>query len=235
MPTAETLTLLSSMATRELLAELAALDRGTDLTTIRCEATGGVDAAKRVQSGEILDIVVLAANAIDRLIAEGRLRSGSRIDLAQSGIAVAVRKGARRPDIGSEALLRAEVLAARSVGYSTGPSGAYLEKLFARWGIFEQLKPRIVVPPPGVPVGSLLAAGQCELGFQQLSELISLPGIEVAGPLPEEIQWMTVFSGAVAATSRHPAEAAAALEFFGDAHHDALRRRFGMDAVPGAH
>src|SRR5215471_6578747 len=146
------LKLLSSMATRELLAELAN-GCGRDLSQpVVTEAAGGVDIAKRVQGGEAVDIVALASNVIDKLISEGRLLGGSRVDLVKSGIGVAVRNGATRYDVSSENAVRDAVLAAQTICYSTGPSGTYLQQLFERWGIAE-IQSRIVVAPPGVPVG----------------------------------------------------------------------------------
>jgi len=226
-----TLKLISSMATREILSELAAQYTRLNAQPIQAEAAGGVDVAKRVQTGEVVDIVVLADNAINKLIAEGKLLADSRIDLVKSGIAVAVRQGARRPDIGNEAAVRNAVINANSLSYSTGPSGVYLEKLFERWGILELVKSKIVVPPPGTPVGSLVANGGCELGFQQLSELMNLPGIDVLGPLPPEIQSITTFTGAVTTTSRDAAAARKVLQFMAAPQTTETKKKFGMESA----
>jgi len=223
------LKLLSSMAMREALAELVEQYQAQTGELVVREAAGGVDVAKRVQAGEALDVVVLANNAIDRLIAEHALLAESRVDLARSGIAVAVRAGAPRADISDEAAVRRAVSAARTLSYSTGPSGVYLEKLFERWGILEQIRDRIVVPPPGVPVGSLVASGAAELGFQQLSELLHLPGIQVLGALPAAIQSVTVFSGGIGARCSQPARARALLEFMASAETAPLKQRHGME------
>ncbi|MEK8025445.1 substrate-binding domain-containing protein [Pseudaquabacterium rugosum] len=222
------LSLLSSMATQALITDLiAAWQAGQPDQPVRAEAVGGVDAARRVQGGEAVDIVFLAAKAIDTLIAAGRLQ-GPRIDIVRSGIAVAVRDGAPRPDIGSEDAVRAAVLAAPTLSYSTGPSGVYLEGLFARWGILDEIRPRIVQAPAGVPVGSLVADGRVALGFQQLSELMSLPGIAVLGPLPDAIQSITTFSAAVGADCTRPERARALLASFNAASAVALKQRHGM-------
>lgn len=153
---------ISSMATRLVLADLvdAFAQRSGDRADI--ESVGGVDAAKRVQAGEAFDVVILASDAIDKLIAGGHLQAGSRVDLVRSGVAAAVRAGAPVPDISSEDALRQAVLAARTLSYSTGPSGVALQKLFERWGIAEQIAPRIVQAPPGVPVGALVATQLAE-------------------------------------------------------------------------
>lgn len=224
------LKLVSSMATRELLAALTAQYARISGQPVTAEAAGGVDVARRVSAGEAVDVVVLAANAIDKLIAEGRI-TGARVDLARSGVAIAVRSGAPRPSITTEAEVRALVSAAPTLSYSTGPSGVYLERLFERWGILEQLRPRIVVPPPGVPVGSLVADGRAALGFQQLSELMNLDGIAVLGPLPDPIQSLTVFSGGVSAGSSAPDAARALLDYLSSAEVAALKQQHGMSAA----
>jgi molybdate transport system substrate-binding protein len=220
------LTGISSMATRQLLADLAA-DFGRPVSI---ESVGGVDAARRVQAGEAFDVVVLASTAIDKLIGEGHLQPG-RVDIVRSGVAVAVRAGAARPDIATEEALRRAVEAARSVSYSTGPSGVHLARLFERWGIAAQIKDRIVEAPPGVPVGSLVARGEVELGFQQLSELMHLDGIEVLGPLPPAVQVLTTFSGGVGMHSAQPEGARDFLVHLASPASADAKRRHGMEPV----
>ena len=185
------------MAMRQVLAELVAGFEAVSDVSVGIESVGGVDAAKRVQAGEAFDVVILASDAIDKLIAGGHLRAGSRVDLVRSGVAAAVREGASVPDLGSEDSVRSAVLAARTIGYSTGPSGVALAQLFERWGIAQQIQSRIVQAPPGVPVASLVARGEVELGFQQLSELLGVADITVAGSLPPAIQIVTTFSAGI--------------------------------------
>ena len=228
--TATTLRLISSMATRELLAALAAQYTQQTGVKVVAEAAGGVDVARRVSAGEVVDVVVLAANAIDKLIAEGRLEAG-RVDLVRSGVAVAVRAGAPQPPIETEADVRAAVAAAPTLSYSTGPSGVYLEKLFERWGILAEVRPRIVVPPPGVPVGALVANGTAALGFQQLSELMNLEGITVLGSLPDAIQSITAFSGGVGSSSAAPEAARDLLRFLASPAVATLKQQHGMTAA----
>jgi molybdate transport system substrate-binding protein len=223
------ITCISSMATRAVLVELVELFRKGSDWQVDIESVGGVDAAKRVQAGEAFDIVILASNAIDQLSASGRVAADSKVDLVRSGVAVAVRAGAPRPDIGSEDALRRAVLAARSMSYSTGPSGVHLTRLFERWGIADVIKSRIVQAPPGVPVGTLVARGDAELGFQQLSELMHLQGIEVIGALPAEAQIVTTFSGGVCTAAIQPQAAREFLAFLASPAAEQAKRRHGME------
>ncbi len=222
------LTGISSMATRLLLADLLADWQGQGGQPVAVQSVGGVDAARRVAAGEAFDLVVLAADAIDTLLASGHLLPGGRVDLVQSGVAVAVQAGAPRPDIGSEAALRAAVLAAPRIGYSTGPSGTQLLKLFDRWGITAQLQGRLVQAPAGVPVGSLVADGTVALGFQQLSELIHLPGIHLLGPMPPAVPINTIFAGAVATTSGQADAVRALLVWLASPATASAKQRHGM-------
>ena len=224
------LQLISSMATRAVLRELATRCEDATGLAVQTEAAGGVDVAKRVRAGGAPDLVVLASDVIDALIAEGHLRAHpGRVDLVKSGVAVAVRTGAAQPDIASEEALRHAVLSAATLSYSTGPSGTHLEKTFERWGVLAEIRGRIVVPPPGTPVGTLVAEGRAALGFQQLSELAPLPGIDVVGPLPPGVQILTVFSGGVAARCERPDAARAVLDFMVSAAAADVIRRHWMD------
>ena len=223
---------ISSMATRLVLAELTQAFEQESGCKVLMESVGGVDAAKRVQAGEAFDVVILASDAIDRLVASGHLHAGSRVDLMRSGVAVAVAADAPLPDISTEEALRRAVCAAPSISYSTGPSGAALTRLFERWGIAEDIQARMVLAPPGVPVGSLVASGAVALGFQQLSELLHVQGIVVVGPLPPAVQFTTTFSagvpaGLVPGSSRHTA-VKALLDFMASPQADAAKLHQGM-------
>ncbi|MDO8767460.1 MAG: substrate-binding domain-containing protein [Burkholderiaceae bacterium] len=223
---------ISSMATRQLLADLVAAYQQSGQSaddSIAIESVGGVDAAKRVLAGESFDVVFLASDAIDKLTAAGRIEASSKLDLVHSGVAVAVRAGAQQPDISSEDAVRQAVLAARSISYSTGPSGVALAKLFERWGIADTIAARIIQAPPGVPVGKLVAQGEVELGFQQLSELIHLAGITVVGPLPADIQITTTFSAGVCTGSTQAPAVRDLLAFMASAQTAEAKRRQGME------
>ncbi|RYY53593.1 MAG: ABC transporter substrate-binding protein [Comamonadaceae bacterium] len=222
---------ISSMATRQLLNELAGAYRERAGVDVAVESVGGVDAAKRVAAGEAFDFVVLASDAIDKLVAGGSAVPGTRTDIVLSSVAIAVREGAPKPDVASEEALRTAVLAAPTVGYSTGPSGTALMQLFERWGVAAQLRDRLVQARPGVPVGSMVASGEVALGFQQLSELVNLPGIAVIGGMPDTARIDTIFSGAVCSASTQADAARALLAFMASADTADAKRRNGMDAA----
>ena len=219
---------ISSMATKQVLAELSAAYRAATGQTVTIESVGGVDAARRVREGERFDLVVLAEDVIAKLVTEGFCRDGSARAVARSPVAVAVPEGAVLPDIASEDAVRRAVAQARTIGFSTGPSGTYLTKLFESWGLTEALDGRLVKAQPGVPVAALIARGEVALGFQQLSELIGAAGVRVVGLLPEPIQLVTTFTGAVGANARDAAGAMALLEFLASSAATEAKRRNGM-------
>ncbi|MEY4754722.1 MAG: hypothetical protein RJA44_2397 [Pseudomonadota bacterium] len=219
---------ISSMATRQVLAELGSAYTQRSGQPVAIEAVGGVDAARRVMDGEAFDLIFLATDALAKLEAAGRLRAGSIAGLVRSGVAVAVRNGSAAPDLSSAASVRAAVLAARSLSWSTGPSGVALRQLFERWGILDQIQDRVVQAPPGVPVGLLVARGEVELGFQQLSELIHVAGIDIVGPLPDEIQINTIFAAAIGADCQQVEAAQALIDFMNSAEAVDAKRRQGM-------
>ena len=217
------------MATRHVLAECA--EAYAEATGQRVDVTcvGGIEAAQRVRRGEPFDFVVLAADVIMQLAAERHVRAETRIDLARSDIALAVAHGASRPDLSTGAAVRDAVLRARTIGYSTGPSGMHVVRLFDEWGIGKTIASRLTQAPPGIPVAALIARGEVELGFQQLSELAHEPGVDVVGPLPPEIQSTTTFAAAVGVNAGLADAAQAFLAWLGSAACDAAKRRHGME------
>jgi len=219
---------ISSMAMRDVLVELVDAFGRKNGQHVAVESVGGIDVARRIDAGEPFDFVVLASDAIVRLQSTGRIAPGSSIDLARSDIAIAIRSGAPRPDIRTEALIRDAVLSARRIGYSTGPSGAHVVRLFDGWGITDIIASRMVQARPGMAVGTLLARGEVELGFQQLSELINQSGVDVVGVLPPEIQVETVFSAAVCATSTRREATRVLLSFLASPEGDVTKHRHGM-------
>ena len=220
---------ISSMATRQILAERSSVYRQKTGRSVAIESVGGVDAARRIRSGEKFDIVVLADDAMKKLEEDGFLKPGSRAGFADSAIAVAVRSGARRPDLSNEAATKAAVLSSQSIGYSTGPSGTHVLKLLEKWDADQSKSVRIIQAPPGVPVGTLVARGDAELGFQQLSEFLDVPGIDIIGALPREIQSLTRFSCGVCARASNEAGARDFISYLTSAEADASIRRHGME------
>jgi molybdate transport system substrate-binding protein len=220
---------LSSMATRHFLADLAREYERQNGVRVEIRSMGGVEAAKLARAGEPTGFVALASKVMQSLEAEGHIAKGSIVNFARSEIAIVVRAGAPQPAVDSEQAVRQAMLAARRVCYSTGPSGDHLKALCEKWGVTEAVLGRALVAPPGVPVASLVARGDADLGFQQLSELIGQPGIEVVGPLPSEIQAVTVFSAGVSATSAQPEAARAFLAYLASDETGDAKRRYGME------
>lgn len=227
------LTGLSSMATRALLVELSAAYTAAHGLEVRFESIGGVDAARRVEAGEDLDLVVLADDAMRRLLAAGRLRPGSLRPIADSPMCIAAPEGHAPATVDTADALRAALRSARAIGYSTGPSGQALLKLLEDWGLRESLGDRLRQSPAGVPVARMVARRDVDLGFQQLSELQGHAGVAVLGPMPPGLEIVTRFTAGVAATSGEPATAQRVADDFAAAAHDALRRRLGL-STPAA-
>ena len=220
---------LSSMATRHILADLARDYEARHGIGVDIRSMGGVEAAKLVRAGEPADVVVLASNVIKSLEAEGHVAEGSRADFARSEIAVAIPTGSPRPDVGSEQAVRQAMLDARRICYSTGPSGDHLRVLCEKWGVADSVLARALVAPPGVPVATLVARGDADLGFQQRSELIGQPGVEIVGPLPPEIQAVTIFSAGVSSKAAEPGAARAFVAYMTSAETADAKRRHGME------
>lgn len=191
---------------------------------------GGVtEVAKRVADGETADIVILPVAQIDDLIARGKLVKATRVIVAKSGVGVAVRKGAPRIDVSSGDAVRRALFAAKSIAYSTGPSGAHMAGLIRKWGIADQLKGKIVISPADAPVGVVVARGGAEIGFQQVSELIHVKGIDYLGPLPADIQETTVFAAAVHKDAHSPDAARTLIKYLSAPEAAPVIRKTGMD------
>src|SRR5215467_8996904 len=204
---------LSTQATEEAYKELAPQFEKASGHKVTTVFTGTVDALKRLSNGEAYDLLIMARQQIDELSQSGKVIAGSRTDIAKSGVGVAVGKGKPKPDISTVDALKKTLLAAKSIGYSTGPSGVYIVSLFQRLGIADEVKGKMKQTPTGVFVGSFIAKGEVEIGFQQVSELSHFEGIDYVGPLPAEIQLYTTFSSGIIAGAKD-AEAAKALVKF---------------------
>jgi molybdate transport system substrate-binding protein len=213
------------MATRHILADLAGGYEASHGTRVEIRSMGGVEAAKLVRAGEATDVVILASKVMASLEAEGHLAKGGTKDFARSEIGLAVRAGLSPPSVADEQAVKQAMRDARKICYSTGPSGDHLKALCEKWAI---PLARTLVAPPGVPVATLVVNGDADLGFQQLSELIGQPGIEV-GPLPPEIQAVTVFSAGISIRSRDLEAARALIAYLASAETGDAKRRHGME------
>jgi molybdate transport system substrate-binding protein len=216
---------------RELSAQFERVT-GERVTTAATSMGSGADSIpNRIRAGEAVDVVIVADAALDDLIREGLVVPGSKVPLARSGIGMAVRAGSPKPDIGSVDALKRTLLEAKSIAYSASVSGDYLStELFARLGIAEQLKARSrrVV---GERVGAVVARGEAEIGFQQISELLPVPGIDYVGPLPPDVQLVTVFSAGVASGARNPEAARALIRHLASAAAIPVIERSGLDPI----
>lgn len=198
---------LCSMATRELLAQLVAPRALPGLPPVSFESAGGVEVARRIRDGEAADLVVLAEEAITSLAGDGLVVASSVRGLFESEVVIAACEEGPTPDVSTVAALQSALRNAKSVGHSTGPSGAALTRLLEQWGLGDELANRLVLAPPGVPVARLLTDGIADLGFQQRSELSGVPRVRILGPMPAGAEIRSVFTGAVLTRSsqREPA------------------------------
>ncbi len=220
---------ISTQATQEAYLELAAQFEkmsGHQVTTV---FSGTLNVQKRLADGEPCDLIIMAGPAIDDQIRLGRAVAGSRVDFAQSGTGLAVRKGAAKPDISSVDAFKKTLLAAKSIGYSTGPSGLYMLSVFEKLGVADQVKGKLKQTPSGVFVGTLIASGETEIGFQQISELVHFAGIDYVGPLPGELQRMTMFSTGIHAGAKQAEAARALVKFITAPPAAAVIRKHGLE------
>jgi molybdate transport system substrate-binding protein len=223
------ITVLATPGIKEAYNELVPQFEKANNHKVKTTWAGTVDVLKRVKAGEVFDAVCLASNSLEELLDSGKVMAGSSTDIARSLVGVAVRACAPKPDISTPDALKKTLAAAKTVSISTGPSGVYLNELFDKMGIAAALKPKLKIAQPGMPVGELVAKGEAEIGFQQVSELIHHPGVTYLGPLPAELQNVTVFSGGVPVTSREPDAARAFLQFLADPEHQAVLKKHGLD------
>jgi molybdate transport system substrate-binding protein len=224
----KTLEVMSSIATREAYLELVPRFEQETRVEVRTSWVGGAEISKKPRAGATPDLVIMAAAAIDDLVKEGLLAAGSRTDLASSVIGVAIGPGTPRPDLSSEESLRAAVMQARKVSYSSGPSGVYLAGVFERWGVPRE---KLIQTAPGQPAGEVAARGEAQLAFQQVSELLPVKGIELVGRLPAPMQLVTIFSAGMRAGAANAPAARALTRFITSAESVPTLRRHGLEPV----
>lgn len=220
---------IQGIAVKEAFLELAPQfekETGHKITTTW---VAFADIPKRLLADEQFDVVIAAAPLLENLTKQNKIVAGSRVDLASSGIGIAVKSGWTKPDISTPDSFKRTVLAAKSIAYSSGASGVYLIDLFQRLGIAEEIKAKSKQIPSATPIGAVVASGEAEIGFQQVSELIAFPGVDLVGPLPTEIQRYTVFSAAIPASSPHPDAAKALMSFLTSASASHAYKKMGME------
>lgn len=213
MAGAAEITVLSTQATEQAYRELVPQFEKATGHTVKTTFTGTLDAKKRIAGGEAFDLLIMSSPDIDAFMTLGTLVRGSRVDLAKSGVGVGVKAGAPKPDIATTEAFKQTLLAAKSIGYSTGPSGVYVMDLLERLGITDQVKPKLKQTPTGVFVGTVVANGEVEIGIQQVSEMSTYPGVDYVGALPADIQKMTIFSSGIATKGQQPDAARALIKF----------------------
>jgi molybdate transport system substrate-binding protein len=208
-----TITVLSSLATREAYLELVPQFEASNGHKVETTWAGTVNIMKRMADGEVFDLVISSSASIKDLTEQQKIVAGSATNLSKTGIGIGVRKGANKPDVSTSNAFKQTMLDVKSVGISTGPSGVYLEKLFERLGIADAVKPKIKQIPSGGTVAPLVASGEAEIGFQQISEIAHAEGIDYVGPLPPDLQLISVFAAGVHTGAKHSAEAQALVKF----------------------
>jgi molybdate transport system substrate-binding protein len=221
---------LSSIATREAYNELVPQFECASGHKVATTWAGTVDILKRMAAGEVHDLVIISSTELDQLIKQGTIAAGSRADLARSGIGAAVRAGAPRPANGSADALKRTLLAAKTVGYTSGPSGVYMAGLIERMGIAAEIKPKFRCVPSGGTIGTIVASGECEIGFQQVSELVHIKGADYVGPLPPDLQRVTIFASGIQVGAANPDAAKALVQFLTTPAAVAVMKQHGLEA-----
>ena len=229
MTFAAELKVLSTQATEDTYRELVPQFEKATGHKVATIFTGTLDAQKRLAAGESYDMIIMAGPAIDAQIKVGKVVEGSRVDIAKSGVAAGVPAGAPKPDISTTEALKKTLLAAKSIGYSTGPSGVYMMGLFEKLGVADQIKDKLKQTPTGVFVGTIIASREVEIGFQQVSELGSFPGVDYVGPLPADVQQTTVFSSGIIVNAKETDGAKALVKFLTTPEAAAAFKKRGME------
>jgi len=229
MAQAAEIKVLSTQATEEAYKELVPQFEKASGHKVSTIFTGTLGVMKRLSDGEAYDLLVMSRQSIDELSQSGKVVAGSRTDIAKSGVGVAVTKGRPKPDISSVDALKKTLLSAKSIGYSTGPSGVYVITMFQKLGIADEIKPKLKQTPTGVFVGSIIASGEAEIGFQQVSELTFFPGIDYVGPLPAEVQLITVFSAGIQAGAKQADAAKSLMSFISAPAAAAVYKKHALD------
>jgi molybdate transport system substrate-binding protein len=220
---------IASTAMREVLEELVPMFERASGHKVAVSFQSGAVLPVKIKEGAQADLVVTTPETIDDLVKAGKVVAGTRADFVRSGAGVAVRSGAPKPDISTPEALKAALLSAKSVGYSQGPSGVHFMATMARLGIADQIKAKGVVPPLGQRVGALIAKGDAEIGVQQVTELLLIPGIDFVGPLPKELQANIIYATATPSTAKEKEAAAALVKFISSEPALPVIRKLGLE------
>jgi molybdate transport system substrate-binding protein len=223
------ITVLSTQATEQVYREMIPQFEKATGHSVKISYTGTLDVKKRIAAGEFFDLLIMASPDVEAFLASGTLAPGSRIDLAKSGVGVGVKAGAPKPDISTTEAFKKTLLAAKTIGYSTGPSGNYVIGLFDKLGIADAVKPKLKQTPTGVFVGTLVASGETEIGIQQVSEMSQYPGVDYVGALPADVQRYTMFTSGLAANAKEPEAAKALVKFTTSPAAGEVFKRRGME------
>jgi molybdate transport system substrate-binding protein len=222
-------------AYRELVPQFEAAT-GNKVVTAFGPSMGTTEKAipVRIARGEPVDVLIMVGTALDGLIKQGKVASGSKVDLVRSPIGMVVRAGAPKPDIGSVEALKRTLLAAKSIAYSDSASGVYVAtELFQRLGIADQVKGKATMIP-AEPVAAVVARGEAEIGFQQVSELLAIPGVDFVGQLPSEVQKITMFSAGIATAAKVPVAGKALIAFLASSTAAPVLTKSGLEPVATA-
>ncbi len=234
---AEQLTVMTSggfTAAYQKLGPQYAASSGDTLTTVLGPSMGKAQEAipNRLARGEHADVVIMVGYALDDLIKQGKVDPASRVELADSRIGMAVKTGDAKPAIGTDAELKQVLLNAKSIAYSDSASGVYIEKeLFKKLGVQDQVGPKGKMIER-IPVGSVVAKGDYQVGFQQVAELLPVPGITFVGKIPEDVQSVTRYAAGIPKGAEHPAEAKKLLQYLASPEAQATVNATGLDSVP---
>jgi molybdate transport system substrate-binding protein len=219
---------LKTLATEKAYLELLPRFEQASGHRVTTRYGGTVDVQTWLDAGEPFDLVIAASAVIDAFTASGVIAPSSRVDIATSGVGVAVRAGAAKPDISTPEAFKAALLAAKSIGYSTGPSGQYFVGLLERIGLTD-IKSKLKQIPAGGFVGTLVANGDTDIGVQQVSELTTFPGVDYLGPLPGVFQMTTTFAAGISTAAKQPDAARALATFLAASEAESAFRKFGLE------
>jgi molybdate transport system substrate-binding protein len=220
---------VASTAMREILEALVPQFERDSGHKVTVSFLSGAVLPVKMKEGAQADLVVTTPATIDDLVAAGKVVANSRVDFVRSGAGVSVRAGAPKPDISTADALKNALLAAKTVGYSQGPSGVHFMTVLAKLGITDQIKAKGVVPPLGQRVGTLIAEGKAEIGVQQITELLQIPGIDFVGPLPKDLQANIVYATATPTSAKEKAGAAALVKYLGSEPTVPVIKKMGLE------